>query len=137
MEQEVRDHEYCAGDRHCEARKPRDREVVRDDEQSLLVALPPAESMVGARRDQQHGRERGRDEGDEEDVAVELAQLWEAVRERHREQEREEDLNAWERYSQLVEQLDQFSVVAIFFALVRHTLLFQPGWTLETGVFLD
>jgi len=89
------------------------------------------------RRNEHHGRERRRDEGDEEDVAVQLPELREAVGKRHGEQEGEEHLHTGERHPQLVQELDQLSVVTILAALVGHTSLFQPAWTLETGVFLN
>jgi hypothetical protein len=53
------------------------------------------------------------------DVAVEVAELREAVRERHREQEGEQHLHARQRHTELVEQLDQLSVVTLVGAL-RH-----------------
>jgi propanediol dehydratase large subunit len=78
--------------------------------------LAPAQAVIGARRDQEHGRERWCDERGEEDVAIDGAQLREAVCERNREQEPRTALYAGQRNAQLVEQLDQLAVVTLLCA---------------------
>lgn len=123
--------------REREAGEPGDGEYVGGDEQFLLVVLPPAETVIRARGDQQHRRDRGGDEGDEEDVPVDLAELGEAVCERNGEEECEQHLHAWKGHPELVQELDQLSVVTIFLALFGHGVLFQPSLPVETRVLLD
>src|SRR5205085_6148395 len=117
VEEEVGDHEDDRCDRDGEQHETGDREEVRSYEHPLLVVRAPAQAVVRARCDEADGRERRRDERDEEDVAVEPTELREAVREGDGEQKREEHLHTWERDAQLVEELDQLTVAALFFAL--------------------
>src|SRR4051794_21792205 len=116
MEEEVRDHVHDARDCNGETEEPGDGEHVRIEQHPVLVALTPAKSVVRARRDQEHRRERGRDERGEEDVSRRARQLREPVREWHGEEESEQDLHARKRDAQLVQELDQLAVVSFLLA---------------------
>ena len=73
--------------------------------------------MVRGRRDHQGGADGRSKEGDEEDIALKGGDLLPALRERHGQQEREEHLHARQRHTQLVQELDQLSVVPLLRAL--------------------
>src|SRR5829696_7839088 len=110
LEEEVGDEEDRPGHRERQEADPRDREAVGDPEERLLVALPPADAVIGGRRHQQRQACEREQKRDEVDVLLQVGDALEAVGERHRQEEGEQDLNARERDAELVEELDQLTV---------------------------
>jgi hypothetical protein len=71
-----------------------------------------------ARGDQQGRADRSGDERDEEHILLERRDPRPAARERYGEQEGEEHLDARQRDPELVEELDQLTVVSLLRALI-------------------
>ena len=94
--------------------------TVRHPEQPLLVVLAPQEPVLGRRRDEAGRRERGGDHDRGEHHPVGRGDPLEALGERHGEQEREQHLHSGKRDAELVEELDELTVL-FRLLLLRHS----------------
>src|SRR5437764_3953625 len=85
--EEVRDHEDGAVHGDSQTEETCDREPVRSLEEKLLIAVAPAQPVVGARRDQQSRRHRRREHRRVEHRQVAMREVRPTALERDREEE--------------------------------------------------
>ncbi|HEY2937964.1 MAG TPA: hypothetical protein VGJ25_15275 [Gaiellaceae bacterium] len=123
------DEEEARAERHGQCGHAGDRQDVSVPQQLLLVLLPEQDPVVGARRHQQHRRGDRRDERDEVDVSFPPGRPGKAARERDRQQECEQHLNARQRDTELVQELDQLAVDPFLLTLFSHGALMLARWS--------